>query len=188
MPLLKLVMHEYIQMSGGEDEDEAARVLVKDLVKESSSRILSSMLLEHLKRLAVVAMSKVRLNPSDIFDAEARFFLQPEAVRSFGASRALLMQREKWSYPQAIKLCRKSPHLLYALMMTALPRPLFLGGGLCTANDTPPATPDEVNALVAVLLANQAWLNLWQVDGWLLAQLAASSPTFADAMVTELYV
>lgn len=128
---------------------------------------------------------RVPLHISDIFDAEVRFFLQPEAIKAFGASRAMLLQREKWSAQQAIKLCRKCPHLLYALIMTAIPRPLFLGP---PPSGAPTTSADEVSALVAVLLANQGWLNLWQVEPWLLAQLAASSATFADAMVTELYI
>lgn len=63
--------------------------------------------------------------------------------------------------------------------MTAIPHPLFLD-----PPDTAvaPLSGAEADALVGQLLRNQAWLGLWQLEPWLLAQLAAASNTFADAL------
>ena len=49
-------------------------------------------------------------------------------------------------------------------------------------------TAAQLQSLVQQILANQGWLGLWGLNRWLLAQAAACSQPFANALVTAVVV
>jgi hypothetical protein len=201
--LFKLVLRAYLDLAGEGEEEEAASILARDLCKEIAPRIRSTLAVEALTKVTIQLLPLQNTHPRQVYDAEVLFFTRhPHAIRAFAVSRSLLRERHVWDLGDAMKRCRQTPVLLLALIMTVLPRPLCLGMAIevnfgITFNLTgtvegPPkhsfeiVSDNDVNTMITVLLYNQAWLSLWEIDVWLLAQLAAVSSTFADALVTRI--
>lgn len=184
--IFRTVMRAYAQLGEPDDPEtvaEALTVWVKDASKEIfpslPSVFASEWMLQYSGRLVFEQLS---FSPTSVYDCEMRFFLRhPSAVRQLGQSRALVPHLTTLAFVEkCVRQCRPFPELLPVLLLSMIPRPLFLQSpGLQTH-----CSPLIREMLVAELLRHQHVLGLWSpnaVDSFLLIQIAAQSPEFANA-------
>jgi hypothetical protein len=125
------------------------------------------------------------LSPRSVYDEEVRYFIQPRAIKNFGLSRALAPRIVDLAYcEQCVAACRKCPGLLEVLLLTAVPRPLYLT--FAAAPDREHLSPFCTDLLLSCVLKNQSMLSLWTVvDPFVLVQVAALSAPFRQSYLAN---
>ncbi len=190
VPLLKTTLSLYLSLVDSEiTQEEVIGILVRDLMYEISPCVFSTLAHEWIARYGGLVCESRRLNARTVYEAEVVYFMKPDSVQWFAMSRALAARLNPLSFAEAtslgetaVRACRKNARMMEVLMLSLLPRPLFLTTRKTPQNDHITDTK-KVNHIMHHILGTMDDLDMRnQVDSFVLMQVAALDPTYRSCL------